>query len=485
MLFNVRLGHATNSSSTHSIIIDPGIAEFGIPEKYQYGWEDFFIRNREQKVRYFAVLIYQNLCYSLGEDYARRITKQLFSGDSDSLPKVEIPFTNSKYEVYIDHQSVISLPGRYDNPNELDFDFVHDFYNHVVENDNVGIAGGNDNQYPEEKVNYGGRESPIMQLPQDSNPHGKLICRKDGDYWIVFNKQTGAKIRLSFRTNEPYLFSTTPELVDIKITNYCPFGCNFCYQNSTTEGKHAKMDTVDSIIMLLQELQVLEVAIGGGETTMHPHFAKIITNFSYYDIVPNFTTFTMKWADNPLINSAVAEHCGGFALSIDNEANGFNKLHQLNDWVKKHECNNGRTASVQMILGINSDDFIVHVIETMRSLHLRNLTLLGYKSFGRGLTIAPKHCNNIHRLIETAEKHHIRLGVDTQVVKHHKNQLTEAGISKLLWTADEGKFSCYIDAVEKTFARDSYSDNSFPFDTKYGGEKYLSAVIAEHYPFVT
>lgn len=489
---NVRLGHATNSSSSHSIVLDPTINEFGIPADCCYGWEDFLIRTPEEKARYFATLVYQNLRYGMPEGYAQRIVNDLFSGRPDSLVSTQLPFNPDGDEwraAYIDHQSVLSLPYQYHEPRELDFDFVGEFCDHVVNNPRVGIAGGNDNQEAHEKVDYGGTDSVAMKLPSDYNLYGKLVCRKDGQYWTLFNKVTGAKVRLSFTTEEPYTHSSTPELVDVKITDFCPFGCDFCYQSSTMEGKHANMDVIQRITYVLSGLQVFEVALGGGETTMHPYFAKILHDFRYYKMVPNFTTFTMNWVKDSEKLASVLENVGGFALSVvESNKHLYENLKMLGSFVEQHKWYDGcgkPSPSLQVVLGVCSDNFITHLMEHMsKDYHVNTMTLLGYKSFGRGLDIAPRHRNNLRKLMEVARKNHIKLGVDTKVVADYGGDLDAEEVSPLLRSPAEGRFSMYIDAVNRRLAKDSYTAASFPFNTEYHGLEALPQVIASNYPFL-
>lgn len=112
-------------------------------------------------------------------------------------------------------------------------EFAKEFFDYVVNNDKIGIAGGNDNQYEHEKVNYGG--TPLVEeLPRDYGSHNRfMISRKDGDYWTIFNNLTGTKIRMSFTTDKPYQQAKRPELVDVKITDFCPYGCQFCADVNT------------------------------------------------------------------------------------------------------------------------------------------------------------------------------------------------------------------------------------------------------------
>ena len=129
-------------------------------------------------------------------------------------------------------------------------------------------------------------------MPEDYSDMGAMVARYDSPHWVVFNRGTGAKVRLTFTTCPPGPYqdnpvtedtlkarkflkgpqvevtkAAAPELVDIKITDYCPFGCKYCYQGSTAKGTHAKTDTINTLSYALGRMHVFEVALGGGEPT--------------------------------------------------------------------------------------------------------------------------------------------------------------------------------------------------------------------------
>jgi len=467
-IHNIRLGFATNSSSTHSILLDPRAERFHEGDKDCYGWENFMLRTKKEKQRYFASQLYMNLCQSLSKEYALMITHSFFGEKLISEKS------------YVDHQSVFTLPSRYDNPKETDLEFAKEFFDYVIKNGHLGIAGGNDNG---DGYNYGGVLDPnCMRLPKDY--HSKdFVCRKDGAHWIIFSKKNGAKIRLSFEAKAPpYFCSTAPELVDIRLTNFCPFGCHFCSQSSTIEGKHSNI--VPSILQELSNLKVLECAYGGGEPTMHPGFAEILQITDREHIVPNFTTFTTRWTHDPEISQAVLKYCGGFALSV-NEYAHFHKIREIAHW--KDSANFAGEVSIQAILGISDDWLIASIMKEMNKASLRKLTLLGYKSYGRA-SVVPENkvqTNNISDILKWAKENYISIGMDTKGVQTYKKELEKAGINNLLMTEREGVFSCYIDAVNMFIAPDSYHEEpKYYFDLEWNSPNHFRHVMANAFPFV-
>lgn len=216
----VRLGHANNSSSTHSILLNTTWkSNEDSCDEFSFGWEWFHLRTRGEKARYLGALVYGTLRGEyMSSEHARIITKDLLG--------VEV----SEDSTGIDHQSVILLP-RAHGSKYLDNDFIREFSAYILDNDNITIAGGNDNEDPSFPRPDG--ERLFKDLPRDGSWRG-LYSRKDGVWWTLYNKNTGAKLRLSFVDDAPaYTASRTPELVDLKLTNYCGFGCSFCLAPDT------------------------------------------------------------------------------------------------------------------------------------------------------------------------------------------------------------------------------------------------------------
>ena len=84
-------------------------------------------------------------------------------------------------------------------------------------------------------------------------------------------------------------FSPVPETIDVSITDWCNFGCSYCYQSSTKNRKHAGKNLIDQIFDSLSDAPY-QIAIGGGEPTAHPDFPEILANVRQRGSVPNYTT---------------------------------------------------------------------------------------------------------------------------------------------------------------------------------------------------
>jgi len=128
-------------------------------------------------------------------------------------------------------------------------------------------------------------------------------------YHSIFNTENGFYVR----KEDPFK-APSPELLDISITNKCTRSCTFCYMNSSPVGNQF-ISLSDFHLILKQCKSVYQIALGGGEPTIHPQFEEILRTIKEeYNIVPNYTTN----GDNltPSIVAASKKYCGAVAVSV-------------------------------------------------------------------------------------------------------------------------------------------------------------------------
>jgi MoaA/NifB/PqqE/SkfB family radical SAM enzyme len=107
-------------------------------------------------------------------------------------------------------------------------------------------------------------------------------------------------------------FSPVPETIDVKITDWCNFGCSYCYMDSTTKGKHAPRELLTTIFDGLKTAPY-QIAFGGGEPTAHPDFPWFLQYTREKGTVPNYTTAGHILRDD--VFEATNKFCGGVALT--------------------------------------------------------------------------------------------------------------------------------------------------------------------------
>lgn len=502
-LFRSRHGFATNSSSSHSIILlkngaklrDTADAMTG-----EFGWNFFTAATRETKALYFSCLIRDATNRMLPVPYMpkhpeaqaalwaaqKALAQEAIAAVMGKLPQ-GLVLTDEYDSADIDHQSVYDLPTTHDGT-QLNVDFAKDLWEFLARDD-VAILGGNDNTdevHPDARMG----EKVAPALPQDRRHD--IRARREPWGWSVFDRSTGTRLHLGpgIAANTPATDvpeygdtaglelkgypdkSSTPELVDVKITDFCPFGCTYCYQGSTPAGKHADEDAVRRIAEKLRGLQVWEVALGGGEPTMHPRFLDILASFAENHVVPNFTTRSTKWLEDPIRLHRIMSLVGGVAFSVDTAEDVTRFAAALDTagggtapsgpsgpprslWTNgasPYLGGDGRSRiSFQYVVGVGDENAFLSVARAVKNTGHR-LTLLGYKTTGRGNSLKP-YGYDWAAVLKDLGLYHV--SIDTALAQNSRRML--AGVDPRSYFTQEGKHSCYIDAVAGTVGPSSYA----------------------------
>lgn len=85
------------------------------------------------------------------------------------------------------------------------------------------------------------------------SPRSNIALRRDRNALALFDRRNGTKLRFAIGS---YTKATRPELVDIKITDWCDVGCTFCYQDSTLLGRHASWENLSYVVEELAKYRV-------------------------------------------------------------------------------------------------------------------------------------------------------------------------------------------------------------------------------------
>lgn len=468
-IHSLRAGFATNSSSTHSVVLLPKHLVGKVRERASdyddsFGWDNFVLCSPESKLRYLAAQFFSS--YWKNPD-ARADLIERFA--------VEIPFFREQMEqeardwngkklgmtvaeaedvpLTVDHQSVLGF-----NPDKYDPNLVEMLIG-FFKSSRVAVYGGNDNgNSPDPPAS-----AEIVRWLHMMRDTTAFKVRKDGEFWSGFDTYSGTRIRWSFdgmdteEVTSTYHKASAPELVDLKITDWCDSGCAFCYMGSTTKGKHAPLDRIRDIVKTLGEIDVFEIAIGGGEPTAHPDFPIILQMIRQNGMVPNFTTFTDKWLSDDTLVEAVAQYAGGIGVSCL-DAKGLALVDKIGKEMRGRK--NYRTRIVaQHVLGAAPLDVTT---EFLRQAFKENkdVLLLGFKEvgFGKKHPRYDKHADVFMALAlrEITAEAGSALSVDTALVDQHPDLLKALKVPRALITSPEGKFSCYVDAVKGKMGASSY-----------------------------
>ena len=435
----------TNSSSTHTVIrVGSRLNDRSVPEDFSFGWDRFVLASKESKMMYLAALVAESLSGQYPAQVIIDVIKALFGFD--------LGRTSYGVEASIDHQSLVKLPFDFDG--DLHRGFLAELREYLLQ-DGIVILGGNDNSDPDREQmvrEYDGSIDEIYaSLPKES---GKMIARKDPvyNYWVLYNPATGARIRMSFNEDIDTSRSSLPETVDIKITNFCNIGCPYCYQSSTPEGSTA--ENLWTYSRLLSEMQVFEVAIGGGEPTFSRLLWTFLAHCHDYGMYPTFTTRSLAWMKIPRQRDAFNLYCGRFAYSVSTNTDAANCLEAM----EQAEIDKNKVV-FQYVLGSTSIEEFDRLLRYCERTYSK-LLLLGYKDFGFGSNWRPhpheewldivRDCYNDHRYSSW-------IGVDSEVVRQFEEQIRSIDTRRIFSDIREGNRSMYIDAVQSKVGPSSYT----------------------------
>jgi len=515
IIHNVRLGFATNSSSAHSIVIWPtdDIPEqnYFIDINSEFGREKFVLSSEFFKLDYLSQMLAETL-------------KSQEIDDDLIIPIIESWIGHYDKEGYIDHQSLFYLPHKRIGRG-IDIKFYEEFKKFLL-NKNVIIIGGSDEDYPYVWDDPDFHVMNLWRI--NSYPSVVARKDEVYGYWTLFNKNNGTKIRLSlnpqdysiktkkqtnftnfiiqtkelsqnisefclnkynkdcksrwyklaklFRIKHKFWYdykgiehftvtkSSAPELIDLKITNKCDRGCDYCYQSSTHDGKHADYNFIETIIRALKDLEVFEIALGGGEPMGHSKFINMLWTCKYYGIVPNFSTRKIDWLCNQKLAKKIFDNIGGVAFSVDTGSDVDRIVAILNEIYIPDNVE----ISFQTIALYSAID-VIKAINYHKNIKQEpyykdiNLTFLGFKPVGRAKLMQDvDYIEQEAELFEWIKENKpslSRISIDTTLANRNEQALKELDIWEGLYDTKDGAFSMYIDAVNGTMHKASYDES--------------------------
>lgn len=451
VIHNLRAGFATNSSSSHSVILIPDHMVGTLEDTYapvdgRYGQNDFQLVSNEHKLRYLAAQLFTN-AIAMNPDRQEAFIA-LFEPHVPNIRTLveEAGERENMWSdaLYVDHDSAFLVP-----ENGPTLGYTRALMKMMMSNKVVVTGGSGETQfdYPEAQIDS------TFKLLKDGY---RTRVRQDGPYTTIFDINTGNKVRISEDDAPPYTKAEIPELVDLKITDYCGQGCNFCYQSSTTAGKHAPLSAIKQAVKTLKALEVFEVAIGGGEPTDHPEFAQILKMFKKEELVVNFTTLSDRWLSDKNLVQTVAQCTSAIGVSCSS-TKGLELVERIDAAINPGSRKRVRIMA-QHVVGAQplwvTSEFLTAAFEKKIP-----VLLLGYKEVGFGKNFTRHDTGqDVPFFLRMATKSvpSASLSVDTALLDHYPDIPKVLNAPLALTTSPEGKFSCYIDAVTGRMAASSY-----------------------------
>ena len=218
-----------------------------------------------------------------------------------------------------------------------------------------------------------------------------------------------------------------------------------CHENSTQDGLHGDIMNLKFIETLLP---YTELALGGGNPLTHPDLVPFLEKCKALKLIPSMTInqiHFMKPEYEELIDKLVSEKLiYGLGISLTRATDEFITR------VKKYP-----NAVIHIINGVQP----MSEVRKLYDHHLKVL-ILGYKMFRRGIEYFSE------AVATTKNEYYAELGEMLKhfdVVSFDNLALNQLEVKRLLtddewnefYMGDDGQMTCYIDCVNKQYARSS------------------------------
>ncbi len=242
-----------------------------------------------------------------------------------------------------------------------------------------------------------------------------------------------------------------PESIDLKITDYCDAGCQWCHEKSTIKGIHGNYEFIKSLITGLPG--GVELAIGGGNPLDFPQLNELLKFNKELGLISNLTVNSIHVKKYKKIIARLTGNFHSNKRLVYGLGISYNRKYKEDITALCHENK------------VNMDDIVVHYIagvhrpEDLAELDFLKSLILGYKNFGFG---------KVYNSPEVEKKISVwRYWIGTLISKKNSSivsfdnlgleQLNVKDIvSKEIWDkkymGDDGTFTMYIDAVRQEFA---------------------------------
>lgn len=285
---------------------------------------------------------------------------------------------------------------------------------------------------------------------------------KNGNHKVIIFDD-GTKISSTINPNDDYFTSDFPESIDLKITNRCDRGCEYCHENSSVNGKHGDINL--EFINTLKPYT--EVAIGGGNPLEHPQLIELLKKLKERKIFANMTVNLTHFLRNIhveegpkniqyLLDSGLIHGLGiSFEPYYINDVD-FNRI--------IHFVNKYPNIVIHVIAGVTRTTAIKRLYD-----HNVKMLILGYKTFRRGVKYNELEGNRINDKINWFKDNLKEIINHFNVVSFDNLAIKQLDVKSILsneewnefYQGDDGTNTMFIDLVEQKFAKNSISTTRY------------------------
>ena len=245
-----------------------------------------------------------------------------------------------------------------------------------------------------------------------------------------------------------------PNSMDVKITNYCDLGCQYCHEMSTKQGKHA--DT-DFLLKLFKDLpKGTELALGGGNPLDHPELVTFLEMLYAMRLVPNMTINVRHVKKHlKLINQLIKfKLIYGLGISIDDDS----------DLSVIDGIENSANIVYHIIAGVSG----ISILDKIQSTPVKKALILGYKEVGRGINFYDKKVEDCRKWwFDNLYKYlgKVHLSFDNLAIKQlNVKRFFKQDQWDEIYMGGDGQFTMYISGCDQTYAISSTSSDRFPIE---------------------
>ena len=271
---------------------------------------------------------------------------------------------------------------------------------------------------------------------------------KNGNYTVTILSD-GTKIR---ENDLDFFEPAFAENCDVKITDKCDGGCEFCYEGCTVNGKHGD-------IMNYKFLDTLhpytELALNGNDLS-HPDLIPFLEKLRYKKVIANMTVNQIHFERHYDFISELIDKNLIYGIGVSLRKPTYEFIEKIKKFPN---------AVIHTINGILSpEDY-----EILKDNNLKVL-ILGYKHLRRGNDYYALNHIHVQQLQAWLYSNLKEMLNHFEVVSFDNLAIEQLDVKRLLsdkdwdefFMGDDGTMTFYIDMVDGTFGKNSLATERYP-----------------------